>query len=53
VVLNVVGSGPGRPLADPRTGFAFRATIQDATTSARWPITRLVLVGLGVGGLLV
>ena len=31
-ILNVVGRGSGRPLADLRTGFAVGATVQDATT---------------------
>ena len=51
MVLNVVGSGSGRPLADPRTGFAFGATIQDATTSLDWLYHRTVLV-VAVGGLI-
>jgi hypothetical protein len=51
VVLNVVGSGADRPLADYRTGFAFGVSVQDATTSAGWLIVGLVLVGLGAGGL--
>jgi len=51
VVVNVVGSGSARPLADPRTGFAVGGTVQDATTSAGALVIGLVLVGLGVCGL--
>ena len=51
IVLNVAGSGSGRALADPRTGFALGGTVHDAATSARSLVAGLILVGLGVGGL--
>ena len=52
VVVNVVGSGSDRALADPRTGFALGLSARDATTSGSSLVTGLILVGLGVGGLL-
>jgi hypothetical protein len=52
VVLNVVGSGSARALADPRSGSSFGKEVEDATTSAGWLIVGLVLVGIGVVGLI-
>jgi hypothetical protein len=51
VVVNVVGSGSDRPVADPHTGFALRMSAPDAGTSGSWLLVGLVLVGLGAAGL--
>ena len=51
VVVNVAGSGPGRPTVDPHTGFGSAASIQDAATSAGWLVIGVALIGLGVLGL--
>jgi hypothetical protein len=52
-VLNVVGSGSARALADPRSGSSFGREVEDATTSAGWLIIGLLLIGCGVIGLIV
>jgi hypothetical protein len=53
VVVNVAGSGSNRTITDPRTGFGVTASVQDATTSARWLFVGLILAGLGIAGLVV
>lgn len=50
IVLNVVGSGSGRSLADDRTGTVFGCVVPDASSPGGF-VLGLVLVGLGAAGL--
>jgi hypothetical protein len=53
VVVNVVGGGSGGPIADARTGFGFGSGgLPDTTSSPKWLLVGLVLVGVGIAGIL-